>query len=900
MAYIRDFAVTEVNANATSVLCEMPTHAAGDILLYFANKDGAGTGTVADPGGAWASLQDGQSAGASYRVGWMLATGSSHSLTLVTAITDTWTIIVAAVDGANTAAPISVSAESAADDSTMPFLGPSANTGADTNCLIFHFWSSDTGLSPTAYAPLANLYSGDNGTNSGALAYTFQPAAGAVAAASWYGRANDDGRGVVVAVKDDGTAAQIPPYSDPAISSGQVLRPLVGLATTESDSWPVTLSLTALGSDFEANGVYLYEVAPSYTDRTAVANSPATADLTWPMHIGDMMYFGAAAKFATLSFITSTAGVTGVVVWEYYNGSTWVPAPGMAGAFAATGGACVGFTGETAPSDWAANDPGMGFTKYWVRCRITTTYTVAVVQSMCRRNGQVAAYIVATAAADGGTNPYTDATQNAGASSTVNLAGPQLNFGAAIDMDTGILVGTIRPVLARDFAVDIALPTKVPGGIQVTLLDVNNNYLSYKVGAKGCKGLDLDGRSIWAIDWNGTATPWASAGTINKSAVTKMFFSTYGYFGAAAIQWSMLDLVTQLGIAGGSSTYPLGFDDIATVANYSMGWFPFFKVDGNAASVWIPLQFGGGSPLRIECDLNYFQFPTRYDGLDYFAWNAAENVAGVKFYPKTGDVLKFTKCVFTSDSPYRWEFDAGSATSGWTGDFAGTNVIGATVTLQDCFTFDQMAFINCPSFIQNGAPITNSSFAGTKVTSASPADAAQISACAFVSAGSGHAIEIGGAAADMDLSGVTFSGYSGTGTNAPIYVNIASGTMTISIKDGGSTPTIRTAGATVNVVNAVTVKVTVRDASTGAVVEGARVYLVADVGGDLTPGDIILNALTNSSGIVQDMAFAYTNPQPVTGRARRGTGTPLYKTSPLSGIIVATGFDTTAFMVGDE
>jgi hypothetical protein len=899
MAYIRDFAVTEVNANSASVVCEMPVHATDDIIMYFANKDG--TAVVNDPGGSWTSLQDGVSAGAAYRVGWLLATGSSHTLTLTTGTTDTWTIIVVSIDGANTSAPISASAESAGDATAMPFAGPSTNTGTDTNCLIFHFWSSDTGISPTAYAPLTNLYSGDNGTNSGALAYTFQPAAGAVAASSWYGRANDDGRGVVVAVKDDGAGTQIPPYSDPAISSGQVIRPLVGLATTYSDTWPTSLSIVALGSDFEANSVYLYESAPTWTDKTSVANSPATADLTWPIHnTGDAMYFGSSSKFKTLGFITSTAGTVGVVAWEYWNGA-WTTAPGMSGAFTATGGARVAFTNEAAPADWVTNDPGMGYTKYWVRCRITTAYTVAIIQSQVRLDGFVAAYIVATAAADGGTNPYTDATQNAGSSSTANLAGPQITLGASVNLSSGILMGTIRPVLPRDFAVDIALPTKIAGGIQVTLLDTNNNLLSYKIGAKGCQGLDLAGRNIYAFDWNGSAVSWASAGTIDKTAVTKLFLSTYGYFGAVAIQWSMLSLVTRIAVAGGSSTYPLGFEDLAFIANYSIGWFPFFKVDGNAATVWIPVQIGGGDPIRIECDLNYFQFPRQYDGTDYFAWNVGTNVAGFKFYPKTGDVIKFTKCVFTSDSPYRWEFDASSATSGWTGDFSGSSIIGATVTLQDCFTFNDMAFINCPSFTQNGAPITNSAFTGTKVTSASPADAAQISDCSFVSAGTGHAIEIGGTAANFDLSGVSFSGYSGTSTNAAIFVNIATGNMTISIKDGGTTPSVRTAGATVTVVNAVTVKVTAKNAADSSVIEGARVYLVADSGGDLTPGVVILNALTNSSGVVEDTAFSYTNPQPVIGRVRKGTGTPLYKTAPLSGTITSpTGLDITAFLVGDE
>jgi hypothetical protein len=809
MASIRDFAVTEYGTSTiASLVCNMPVHESGDLLIYFASKDG--TPAINAVGGAWVSIQDGASAGMAYRSEYKYAASAAETLTLVTGTLENWTVVVVSVKNPAGSSPISASAESSGDDSAMPFDGPSANTGTDTNCLIFHAWFTDSGLSPTAYAPLVNIYAGDNGANSTGVAYTYQRAAGAVAAASWFGRGNDDGRGIVVAIKDNGSETEIPPYSDSAISSGQVLRPLVGLGTMFSDSWPVALTITALGSDFGANSVYVYEVAPSYTDKTTDANDPGTGDVAWPQHVDDMMYFGHSSKFSTLAFITSTAGTgSPVVVWEYWNGG-WVTAPGMSGTFAATGGARVAFTGEMAPTDWVTNDPGLGQTKYWVRCRITTGYTVAPVQSQIRVNGYVAAYIVATAAADAGTNPYTDATQNAGASSRANLSGCQITFGSALDLDTGILYGTVGGVLPSDFAKDIALPSKVPGGIQVSFFDTNNNCLSYKIGAMGCKTIDVDGRNVWAIDWNGSATPWATCGTINKSAVTYMYLTTLGYFAAAAHRWSMLSLVSKIGIAGGTSSYPLDIEDIAYVTNRCVGMFPFVRIAGAAATIYVPLQFGGSDPIRIFCNLNTFQFPHIYDADDYFDWNAAVDVAGIKFYPKSGDVLKFTNCVFTSPSSYRWEFDASSASSNWTGDFSGTSVVGANVTLRAVFTFDNMSFINCSAFAQNSAVITNCNFSNTKVTSLSLDDMALISGCVFVSSGTGHAIEVGGAADTISLTDLTFTGYAvgnGSSGNEAIFVNIAVGTVTINVS-GGNTPSIRTAGATVVVNNTLTLTLT--------------------------------------------------------------------------------------------
>jgi hypothetical protein len=70
--------------------------------------------------------------------------------------------------------------------------------------------------------------------------------------------------------------------------------------------------------------------------------------------------------------------------------------------------------------------------------------------------------------------------------------------------------------------------------------------------------------------------------------------------------------------------------------------------------------------------------------------------------------------------------------------------------------------------------------------------------------------------------------------------------------------------------------------------------------GTLKATAAILDGLTNASGIVQDTSFSYTSDQPVEGRVRKGTNTPRYKTTPLSGTIDSNGFSTTSFMVPDE
>lgn len=97
----------------------------------------------------------------------------------------------------------------------------------------------------------------------------------------------------------------------------------------------------------------------------------------------------------------------------------------------------------------------------------------------------------------------------------------------------------------------------------------------------------------------------------------------------------------------------------------------------------------------------------------------------------------------------------------------------------------------------------------------------------------------------------------------------------------------------------VTVTYTILDAADSLPVVGARVYIIADVGGPAVSGTVIANQVTDGSGQIS-FIYAYVGSQPITGRVRKSTSSPLYKTSPLSGIIATSGYSGTIFMVKDE
>ena len=91
------------------------------------------------------------------------------------------------------------------------------------------------------------------------------------------------------------------------------------------------------------------------------------------------------------------------------------------------------------------------------------------------------------------------------------------------------------------------------------------------------------------------------------------------------------------------------------------------------------------------------------------------------------------------------------------------------------------------------------------------------------------------------------------------------------------------------------------------VVTNPNLYTYAVSGSPTTPATgtikstaVILNGLSSAGGVVQDTAFSYTSDQPIVGRVRRGSTSPLYKTSVISGTIALSGFSVTTFLVADE
>jgi hypothetical protein len=429
-------------------------------------------------------------------------------------------------------------------------------------------------------------------------------------------------------------------------------------------------------------------------------------------------------------------------------------------------------------------------------------------------NGKTVTGTAINTTADSGINPYRGSARVVGAASKTNYSSIEINLTATDDLTglNGLIFMTMRNLTPSDYK-DQGTPGQ--GGKYILFGSDTTNYRAWLIGGFNTKTDLPDARNNILIEFDTTDTDLVTLGTPNFASLDLIQLGAMGYAAACSFLLNELYLLNIATLAGGASAEPLTLDDLVFVVNNGCGIIPVIQQAGVQATIWIPLKFGGVDPIFFSEDQKVFAFPKKADNLKYVNFHVSNNKIGIEFDGQDRgsgdvDVLTFTNSLFISPSSYYWRF-ASTHDSGADIDFSGSTVVNAYVTLRSTVTLINMSFIDCGSFTQNGATLTNVNFDNTKVTAASPADAALISDSSFVSAGAGHAIEIGGTAANMTLDGNTFTGYAssnGSTGNEAIYVNIATGTMTITITGGGSTPSIRTAGATVIVSNPKTLTIT--------------------------------------------------------------------------------------------
>jgi hypothetical protein len=307
----------------------------------------------------------------------------------------------------------------------------------------------------------------------------------------------------------------------------------------------------------------------------------------------------------------------------------------------------------------------------------------------------------------------------------------------------------------------------------------------------------------------------ATAGTLVTTDVRRYGFWTSG--AGALTGQTILGPVWKMGtttIGGGTTVEPINVESLEFALSKGKTRWSAIRQGANQLLCLQAVQFGNGGAAPVFLDLNAtaIEFPSKRNaGAKLINYNGPDNAIGFTYYPGASDAIKHRASVVSSPSRYHWRIHA-SASASATYDFNGLSLIGAgDVQLRPVTTFAGMVFTDCPTITSNGAAIDSCNFLNSTVTVPSPAGATAIANSYFEkNQGTSHAIVIGGTAANVTLTGVDFAGYaSGNGStgNEAIYVNIASGTVNITVS-GGNSPSIRTAGATVNVISGATVTFT--------------------------------------------------------------------------------------------
>jgi hypothetical protein len=408
----------------------------------------------------------------------------------------------------------------------------------------------------------------------------------------------------------------------------------------------------------------------------------------------------------------------------------------------------------------------------------------------------------------------------------------------------------------------------------------------------------------FAITWNTpTGTAVATAGVpaklIVKGGSTNVTNGTQNYTSTPLNQpftTAITSTYLRQSQKAGGAAYT--FDGVQTQTGYT---------DDAVYDLWL-VSYGyatkftsqSAKPTITNVTINGFKYSTATPQNELAAAVAYASVVTTPFSMSmgTGALTLTANCTFDQVGQFLLKHTYDNPTDAY---YLGLNhtvavVSGTLLTIPTSITINSSATLSVGTIIKtlsagvitlsSGATISNLSFSKTNIACSSPAIASGISGTTFTRNGGTYAMTITGAAADISLSGNKLYGYAATngstGTEA-IYVNIATGTMTISIVGGGTVPSIRTAGATVNIVEISNLIVT-------NVVGGSSIRVNRTSDGVVLVNTIIV-------GTSQVFALAYTGEVQV---VLRKASSPPYYQEYIAVVTVGSGNTVTAAQQRDD
>lgn len=340
-------------------------------------------------------------------------------------------------------------------------------------------------------------------------------------------------------------------------------------------------------------------------------------------------------------------------------------------------------------------------------------------------------------------------------------------------------------------------------GIIVSLLDSTGNWASWQASPRS----KIQAGSAYTFHWTPDSTvSYDESATppdftdINRFAIWQHRANSSSNLTVAVRDLIIKDSIT---LTGGSISDPIS---PAVIENAAVGWQYHGQASNQGSGQGVStlgIQIGDGS-TESYTDFTATSYETR--GLD--TTNAqVDNTQSFILYPSANDTINLTSCVVKANTPNAFSYHASSSVSS-SDDFTGASIIGWDLTNLTGKTINNANITDC-TVTQNGGSFTGCSILNSPVTGT---DLSLFTNNTFTSGGAGHAIELtslGGGSMNWDnqLSGYATS--DGSIGDEAIFVNVASGTLTINVADGSASPSIRTAGAVITkVVSPSTITIT--------------------------------------------------------------------------------------------
>jgi hypothetical protein len=427
--------------------------------------------------------------------------------------------------------------------------------------------------------------------------------------------------------------------------------------------------------------------------------------------------------------------------------------------------------------------------------------------------------------ADNGINSFHSASQLIGVASTTSWGSNQTVMPIMSDLAGENLLLHVSPSVPKAIQTTTSVALSVRSGIAIGLASTAGNCKVWHVHGAGTSW----GQSQYVpvvINTDNASAVIGSLGTLDTASITTVgLFS--GIFTTAAnwlcMSWWKLGVTV---VSGGHANGPVTVPDLVAVLATGKERRSVISQGAGQILSYQMIQIGDGAVNSAYVNLSAaaFEFPRQYNkALKQVNYCSVDNKCGIVFYPGAGDYIDLRNAVFSSPSKFLWQWHAASSASA-TVLTSGMQVIGGgDVQLRAAVPLSGASFTDCLTIAQNACVMTSCNFSNCTITSASLADVASVTNSTFKSGGTGYAFVVTGTAATVSLTGNTFTGYAATNGvtgNEAIFVNIATGTVTLNIS-GGSTPSIRTAGAAVVVNNSVAVTI---EASVSLVGAEIRIY----------------------------------------------------------------------------